>query len=112
MASGVAMNVFDGHSTVRPRTSKYSSAASAAPVQDDVDTALRPFQAAQASSNWRVSGPSDHCSASSADSQSPNRRSRSRWSNPMENESKSMPAGGKLRGAETPRDAITPILMG
>src|SRR5919204_4737186 len=98
MASGVAMNVFDGQSTVRPRTSKYSSAASAAPVQDEVETALRPFQAAQASSNWRVSGASDHCSASSADSHSANRRSRSRWSNPMGKEAKSMPGGGKLGG--------------
>ena len=39
IASGVAMNVFDGQSTVCPRTSKNSSAASAAPVQLDVATA-------------------------------------------------------------------------
>ena len=45
------MNVFDGQRTVRPRSSKNSSAASAAPVQLEVATAGRPFQAAQAASN-------------------------------------------------------------
>ena len=40
------MNVFDGQSTVRPRTPRNSSAASAAPAQLPVATAGRPFQAA------------------------------------------------------------------
>ena len=93
IASGVAMNVFDGQRTVRPRTSRNSSAASAAPGPVPVATAGRPFQALHDSSNWRVSGPSDHCSASSADSQSACRRTRSRWSKPMANESKSMVRG-------------------
>ena len=58
--SGVAMNVFDGHSTVSPRTPAHSSAASAAPVQPLNATASRPFQPAQAPSNSFVSSPSDH----------------------------------------------------
>ena len=48
IASGVAMNVFDGQRTTRPRTSKNSSAASAAPVQLDIDTAGRPFHVSHA----------------------------------------------------------------
>ena len=47
IASGVAMKVFDGHSTVSPRTPAHSSAASAAPVQP-LATASAPFQAAHA----------------------------------------------------------------
>ena len=58
-ASGVAMNVFDGQSTVSPRTPANSSAASAAPVQPENATAASPFQAAQAASKRSVSGPSD-----------------------------------------------------
>ncbi len=77
------MKVFEGQSTVRPRSSKNSKAARAAPVQLEVESAGRPFQPAQASSKARVSGPSDHCSLSIASSQSACRRSRSRWSNPM-----------------------------
>ena len=79
------MKVFDGHSTVRPRTSKNSNAARAAPVQLEVATAGSPFHAAHASSNARVRGPSVQSSALSASSQSACRRSRSRWSNPIAN---------------------------
>ena len=75
---GVAMNVFDGQSTVCPRTEKNSSAASAAPVQLEVATDGNPFHSDQACSNWTVSGPSDHCSVFSAESQSSWRRLRSR----------------------------------
>ena len=53
------MNVFDGQSTVSPRTPAHSSAASAAPVQPLKATAPSPFQAAHSSSNSRVSSPSD-----------------------------------------------------
>ena len=42
-ASGVAMKVFDGQSTVSPRTPAHSSAARAAPVQPLNATASRPF---------------------------------------------------------------------
>ena len=44
-ASGVAMNVLEGHSTVAPRTSANSSAASAAPDQLAIATAGSPFHA-------------------------------------------------------------------
>ncbi len=49
-ASGVAMNVFDGHSTVSPSTPAKSSAASAPPAQLDSATAGSPFHASQAAS--------------------------------------------------------------
>jgi len=60
-ASGVAMNVFDGHSTVAPWTPANSSAASAAPDHDPNATAPMPFQADHASSKRRFQSPSDHC---------------------------------------------------
>ena len=72
------MNVFDGQSTVCPRTEKNSSTASAAPVQLEVATDGNPFHSDQACSNWIVSGPSDHCSVLNAESQSSWRRRRSR----------------------------------
>ena len=70
-ASGVAMNVFDGQSTVSPRTPANSSAASAAPDHEPNAIASSPFHAAQvaskrrfqsdhASSNRRVHSPSVH----------------------------------------------------
>ena len=72
------MNVFDGQSTVLLRSSKNSSAASAAPVQLDVATAGSPFQPCHAASKASTSGPSDHGSTSRISSQSACRRSRSR----------------------------------
>ena len=78
IASGEAMNVFDGQSTVLPRSSKYSSAARAAPVQLEVATERRPFQAVHDDSNALTRGPSDHISSSRIPSQSACRRSRSR----------------------------------
>ena len=51
MASGVAMNVFDGHSTVPPATPAKSSAASAPPAQPENATAGAPFHADHAASN-------------------------------------------------------------
>jgi hypothetical protein len=78
VASGEAMKVFDGQSTVLPRSSKNSSAASAAPVQLEVATDGSPFHAVQESSNAFTSGPSDQTSSSRMPSQSACRRSRSR----------------------------------
>ena len=78
IASGVAMNVFEGQSTVLPRSSKNSSAASADPVQLEVATDGSPFQAVQVASNALTSGPSDHDSSSRIPSQSACSRSRSR----------------------------------
>ena len=54
------MKVFDGHSTVSPRTPANSSAANAAPVQPEKATEPSPFQADQDDSNRSVSEPSDH----------------------------------------------------
>src|SRR3954468_22960412 len=82
-ASGVAMNVFDGQSTVSPRTPAHSSAASAAPVHPLKATASAPFETAHADSKLLVSSPSDHCCDSNTCSQSSWRRARSRWSKPM-----------------------------
>ena len=42
-ASGVAMNVFEGHSTVSPLTPANCSAASAPPAQLDIATAPSPL---------------------------------------------------------------------
>src|SRR5207253_1908986 len=78
--SGVAMNVFDGQSTVSPRTPTYSSTASAVPDQFEKATAGSPFQPSQASSNSRVSSPSDHRSSAKIRSQSSRNRARSRRS--------------------------------
>ena len=84
-ASGVAMNVFDGHSTVPPRTPANSSAAIAAPDQLDIATDGCATEAAQAASNCSTIGPCDQRFESSAESQSACRRARSRWSNPIAN---------------------------
>ena len=93
-ASGVAMNVLDGTSTVSPRTPAHSSAASAAPVQPLNATASSPFEADQAASNSRVSSPSDHCCDSNTRSQSWCRRARSRWSKPIANCARSVSVPG------------------
>ena len=52
-ASGVAMNVFDGHSTVSPWTPAKCSAASAPPAQLETATAGTSFQASQAARSGR-----------------------------------------------------------
>src|SRR3954471_10000384 len=82
-ASGVAMNVFDGHSTVRPRTPANSSAARAPPVQLPNATEPSSFHAPQASSKRFVSEPSDHWFESNTSSHSACSRGRSRGSNPI-----------------------------
>jgi len=61
MAKGVAMNVFDGHSTVPPATPAKSSAASAPPAQPENATAGAPFHADHAASKRWVISPCDHC---------------------------------------------------
>jgi len=53
-ASGVAMNVFDGHRTVSPWTPAKSSAASAPPDQLESATDGSPFHASQAASKRSV----------------------------------------------------------
>src|SRR5581483_4484047 len=58
-ASGVAMNVLEGQSTVEPATSAKCSAAIAPPVHDDTATAGAPFHASQASSKREVIVASD-----------------------------------------------------
>ena len=60
IASGVAMNVLEGHSTASPRTPAYSSAAIAPPAHEPSATAGAPFQADQASSKRRFIAPCDH----------------------------------------------------
>jgi hypothetical protein len=92
-ASGVAMNVFEGQSTVSPRTSAKSSAASAPPLQLDSATAGSPSCASQACSKRSVNGPSDHRPESMTSSISAWRRARSRGSNPIAKRAKS---GGVL----------------
>ena len=77
------MNVFDGHSTVSPRTPANSSAAIAAPVQPEEATAGRPFQADHAASKRSVSGPSDQRWEVITSSHSSCRRARSRSSKPI-----------------------------
>ena len=100
------MNVFDGQSTVLPRTSKNSSAARAAPVQLEVATDGKPFQPAQPSSNISVSRPSDHWARSSALSHSSWSRLRSRSSNPMAKVSMFMAGvGPRLNAAKSGRSA-------
>ncbi len=84
-ASGVAMKVLDGQSTVSPRTPAYSRAASAAPVQPENATEPAPFQAAQVRSNSAVRSPSDQRCESITPSQRSWRRARSRRSKPMAN---------------------------
>src|SRR5438445_13722390 len=58
-ASGVAMNVFDGHRTVWPVTFAKFSAASAPPVQLLNATAAASARSAQASSSREVISASD-----------------------------------------------------
>src|SRR3989338_988153 len=58
--SGVAINVFDGHSTVFPFMLKYSSAANVAPPQLENDTEDSPLCRAHFSANKDVNLPSDH----------------------------------------------------
>ena len=84
-ASGVAMKVFEGQSTVSPRTPANSSAASAPPAQLESPTLGRPFHSAQRCSKASSFAPSDHCSESSTSVQRSNSRPRSRWSNPIAN---------------------------
>ena len=54
-ASGVAMNVFDGHRTVSPATPARSSAARVPPAQDDAATAGASFHRSHAVSKRSVS---------------------------------------------------------
>ena len=78
-ASGVAMKVFEGQSTVSPRTPANSRAARAPPAQLDIPTAAGSrFHSAQRRSKRASIGPSDHCSESSTSSQSSCSRARSR----------------------------------
>ena len=84
-ASGVAMKVLEGQSTVSPRTPANSSAARAPPAQLERPRLGRPFHSAQRCSKASSLAPSDHCSESSTSVQSSNRRARSRWSNPIAN---------------------------
>ncbi len=84
-ASGVAMKVLDGQSTVSPRTPANSSAARAPPAQLDSPRLGRPFHSAQRRSKASSMRPSDHCSESSTSVHSSNRRPRSRWSKPIAN---------------------------
>src|SRR6202020_693412 len=58
-ANGVAMKVFDGHSTVSPCTPAKWSAASAPPAQLDTATAGNAFQLSQAASKRAVISDSD-----------------------------------------------------
>ena len=58
-ASGVAMKVFDGHSTVSPSTSAKCSAASAPPAQLESATAGSSFDRSHASSKRAVIDASD-----------------------------------------------------
>ena len=67
-ASGVAMNVFDGHSTVPPATQAKSSAARVPPAQDDAATAGTSFHRSHAPSKRSVIEASDQRSESSTSS--------------------------------------------
>src|SRR3954454_495179 len=84
-ASGVAMKVLEGQSTVAPRTPANSSAARAPPAQLERPRLGSPFHCAQRSSKAASFAPSDHCSESRTSAQSSKRRARSRWSNPIAN---------------------------
>ncbi len=84
-ASGVAMKVLDGQSTVSPLTPANSSAASAPPAQLERPRLGSPFHSAHRRSNASSFDPSDHCSESSTSVHSSNNRARSRWSNPIAN---------------------------
>ena len=88
-ASGVAMNVLDGHSTVSPLTPAKCSAASAPPAQLDSATAGASFQAPQAASKRAFMSASDQRLESSTSSISECSRARSRSSKPIANRAKS-----------------------
>ena len=88
-ASGVAMNVFDGHSTVSPWTPAKCSAASAPPAQLESATAGSSFHASQAASKRAFMSASDQRLESSTSSISSCRRARSRWSKPIAKRAKS-----------------------
>ena len=88
-ASGVAMNVFDGHRTVSPATPARSSAARVPPAQDDAATAGASFHRSHAVSKRSVSDASDQRSESSTSSIRAWSRARSRWSNPIAKREKS-----------------------
>src|SRR5205807_10411996 len=88
-ASGVAMNVLEGHSTVWPSTPAKWSAASAPPAQLERATAGSWFQASQPDSNRPTIEPSDHWFESRTSSISVGSRARSRWSKPIANFEKS-----------------------
>ena len=89
IASGVAMKVLEGQSTVSPSIPAQRRAASAPPVQPPKATAPVPFQSPQASSKREVSSPSDQRLESMIPSHSSCRRGRSRRSKPILNEEKS-----------------------
>ena len=84
-ASGVAMKVLEGQSTVSPLTPANSSAARAPPAQLERPRLGSPFHSLQRRSKASSLAPSDHCSESSTSVQSSNSRARSRWSNPIAN---------------------------
>src|SRR3954454_4379595 len=84
-ASGLAMKVLEGQSTVSPSTPANSSAARAPPAQLERPRLGSPFHCDQRSSKARSFAPSDHCSESRISVQSSNSRARSRWSNPIAN---------------------------
>src|SRR2546430_3328568 len=84
-ASGVAMNVFEGHRTVWPVTSAKWSAASAPPAQLETATDSRPLCADHALSKRSVMVDSDQRLESRTSSIRACSRERSRWSNPIAN---------------------------
>src|SRR4249919_358550 len=106
-ASGVAMKVFDGQSTVSPRTPANSSAASAPPAQLESPRLGSPFHSRQRASNASSIGPSDHCSESSTSVQSSTSLARSRWSNPIANF-----AGSETGAVEVKAAARLPLPTG
>ena len=105
-ASGVAMNVFDGQSTVSAakleELERGERGARPARRRDRRAGRSRPPTALE----LRRQRPSDQCSRSSTPSQSACRRARSRWSKPMANESMFMrrsrsPGGRSIRTYHT-----------
>src|SRR3954466_8399667 len=84
-ASGLAMKVLEGQSTVLPPTPANSTAANAPPAQLERPRLGRPFHRDQRSSKALSFAPSDHGSESRTSLQSSNKRARSRWSNPIAN---------------------------
>src|SRR6476620_2241560 len=97
-ASGVAMKVFDGHSTVWPLASKCANAASAASLLLDTATAERQFHLPQPCSNCVRSAPSDQRCESRTPSHSACSRLRSRSSNPIANSAKPLVHGRIVLG--------------